>query len=116
MLSFFSACAQSEEGILQLSPEKFISNLNADTNAVLIDVRTPQEYKQGHIKNAVNIDVLDTAAFASQTESLDKSKTVYLYCRSGRRSNNAARDLVSRGFNCVDMKGGILAYKGELVK
>ena len=72
----------------------------------LVDVRTPGEYTQGHIENAININVYDKA-FATKTDVLDKSKPVYVYCRSGVRSMKAAKNLKNRGFNVVNLNGGI---------
>ena len=72
----------------------------------LVDVRTPGEYTQGHLENAVNINVFDKA-FISKAETLDKSKPVYVYCKSGGRSMKAANMLKSNGFNVVNLNGGI---------
>ena len=72
----------------------------------LVDVRTPGEYTQGHIENAININVYDKA-FATKTAALDKTKPVYVYCRSGARSMKAAGMLKSNGFNVVNLNGGI---------
>jgi rhodanese-related sulfurtransferase len=72
----------------------------------LVDVRTPGEYTQGHIENAININVY-AKDFAVKTNSLDKSKPVYVYCRSGARSMKAANNLKSRGYNVVNLNGGI---------
>lgn len=72
----------------------------------LVDVRTPGEYAQGHIENAININVYD-GAFGTKSAKLDKSKPVYVYCRSGARSMKAAGKLKSQGFNVVNLNGGI---------
>ena len=72
----------------------------------LVDVRTPGEFNQGRIQNAVNINVYDKE-FVSKTNALDKSKPVYVYCRSGVRSMKAANSLKNRGFNVVNLNGGI---------
>jgi len=72
----------------------------------LVDVRSPGEYTQGHIENAININVYDKA-FTTKTDALDKSKPVYVYCRSGSRSMKAANNLKNRGFNVVNLNGGI---------
>src|SRR5690606_30381116 len=80
-------------------------------DAILIDVRTPGEYAEGHMENARNIDWYD-ADFVEQFESVDKEKTVYLYCRSGRRSAEAKKKLKSLGFeNVVNLEGGYDAVK-----
>ena len=73
----------------------------------LVDVRTANEFKNGHIKNAVNIDFFNATGFKKAFEKMAKDKPVYLYCRSGARSQKAARRLVDMGFTqIVDLKGG----------
>ena len=73
----------------------------------LVDVRTANEYKGGHIKNALNVDFFSATNFRNAFEKMDKDKPVYLYCRSGARSQKAARKLVDMGFTKIyDLKGG----------
>jgi rhodanese-related sulfurtransferase len=73
----------------------------------LVDVRTANEFKGGHIKNAVNVDFFNSGGFKKFFEKMDKTKPVYLYCRSGARSQKAARRLVDMGFSQIyDLKGG----------
>lgn len=77
----------------------------------LLDVRTPSEYEKGHLKGAKNINFYD-ADFATHTAVLDKTKPVFVYCRSGARSAGAARKLKELGFlEVVDLHHGILAWK-----
>lgn len=77
----------------------------------LVDVRTPNEYNSGHIKNAKNIDFF-AASFESQFEKLDKEKPLYIYCRSGARSKKASNKLLAMGFTEIyDLKGGYLNWK-----
>lgn len=76
----------------------------------LIDVRTPLEYQQGHIDDAVNMNVNDEK-FVRQIETLNKDKPVYLYCKMGGRSNRAAELLKSKGFTQIyDYSGGYLDW------
>ncbi|MBT8280015.1 MAG: rhodanese-like domain-containing protein [Muriicola sp.] len=78
----------------------------------LVDVRTSREFKGGHIARAVNIDYFKGKAFVDAFEKMDKTKPVYLYCRSGNRSLKAANKLINMGFDKVyDLKGGILKWK-----
>lgn len=73
----------------------------------LVDVRTAKEFKGGHIKNALNIDFFNSSGFNRSFEKMDKEKPVYLYCRSGARSQKAAKKLVAMGFSQIyDLKGG----------
>lgn len=80
-------------------------------NVQLVDVRTANEYGSGHIKNAKNIDFFKAASFTKSFEKLDNTKPIYLYCRSGARSQKAARKLIAMGFsNIYDLKGGYSAW------
>jgi len=77
----------------------------------LVDVRTSKEFKDGHIKNAMNINFYNAGSFSKAFEKMDKSKPVYLYCRSGARSQKAARKLVNMGFSHIyDLKGGYMRW------
>ena len=80
----------------------------------LLDVRRPAEYEESHIKGATLANWEDRASFESHAEHLDKDKPVYVYCRSGKRSSDAANFLSEQGFkNVVNLEGGILGWKGE---
>lgn len=76
----------------------------------LIDVRTPAEFKEGYIENAILID-FKAKNFKTKVQELDKNKSVYLYCRSGRRSALASTILKDLGFKeIIDLEGGYLAW------
>ena len=77
----------------------------------LVDVRTPEEYAEGHIEGARNIDVFDDDFLEEAQKSLDKSRPVAVYCRSGKRSADAARKLSANGFQVTNLEGGIIAWK-----
>jgi len=96
------------------------TNLNLKLGDIqLIDVRTPKEYSEGHLKGAVNINFHDDD-FIVQMSKLDKDKEIYIYCRSGSRSGRAASKLKEQGFTKIfDLQGGIKNWnaKGlEIVK
>lgn len=77
----------------------------------LVDVRTAREYSGGHIGKAINIDLFHGGSFKQSFEKLDKSKPVYLYCRSGSRSKKAARKIIEMGFEKVyDLRGGYMYW------
>lgn len=79
----------------------------------LIDVRTLEEYEQGHIKNALLVDYFSDD-FKDQINRLDKSKPVYFYCRSGRRSAKASKISSKLGFKEIyNVKGGYLAWVAD---
>lgn len=80
----------------------------------LVDVRTEQEYGNGHLKEAILINIQGQDFTTKATQQLDKQKPVIIYCKSGRRSMQAAQILVNEGFETVyNMKGGILAWQAE---
>jgi rhodanese-related sulfurtransferase len=80
-----------------------------------LDVRHADEYADGHIKGAINID--NDVIGANKLEELpDKEQTIYVYCRSGNRSKQAAKKLVSLGYTDVIEIGGIIDWKGDIVK
>lgn len=97
-----------------VNAEQFATAL-ATQQPQIIDARTPEEFQQGHIPGAQNIDVKSNE-FDTQISKLDKSRLVAVYCRSGRRSKMAAERLVSAGFNVVELDGGILSWEGEIAK
>lgn len=95
----------------EVAVEKFESLLQATPNAYVIDVRTPGEYAEGYLKNAVNIDV-NSSSFETEIQKLDTAKTVFVYCLAGSRSASAARYMRQLGFKTVyEMQGGILKWK-----
>ncbi len=78
---------------------------------VLLDVRSPEEFAEGHIPNAVNLDV-NGEDFEREIQKLDSAKTYYAYCQAGVRSTRACSKLQQRGFkNLVNLKDGYSAYK-----
>lgn len=96
-----------------VSPEKFQSMENGDPKGYLLDVRQPDEYAAGHLKGAHLLNWLDQDSFMKEADSIDKGKTIYVYCRSGRRSNEAAGYLAGQGYKVIDMDGGILAWEKD---
>jgi len=87
------------------------AELIADTNVVVLDVRTVDEFKEGHIEGAVNIDQAQSDFIEQVKAAIPTDKTIAVYCRSGRRSANAAGKLAAEGYKCVNLKGGIIAWK-----
>ena len=87
------------------------SELVADTNVVVLDVRTTAEFTEGHIKGAILIDQGLSDFIEKAKAALPIDKKIAVYCRSGRRSANAAGRLADIGYKCVNLKGGILAWK-----
>ena len=120
VLSFnFISCAQStsakkSDKFSLIAPQELKEKLGEDIQ--LIDVRTPQEFAEGHLKGAILIDYTQSD-FMNRMSKLDKSKDLYIYCRSGNRSGKASRKLESMGFPKVyDLKGGILNWNQNNMK
>ncbi|WP_299457922.1 rhodanese-like domain-containing protein [uncultured Microscilla sp.] len=89
--------------------------LKNDQRVQLLDVRSPGEFQSGHIPKARNINVM-TPKFKNQLQGLDKSKTYYVYCRSGMRSTKACKIMAKEGFEQVyNLKGGIMGWGGKVV-
>lgn len=86
--------------------------LQGGQNVVLLDVRTPEEYKEEHIEGATLISLGELAQKLSLLES-QKSKKIIVYCRSGNRSISASRILAENGFTPLNLKGGINDWKSE---
>ncbi len=82
-------------------------------NGILVDVRTPEEFAQGNIEGAANIDFLNSD-FETKIQELDKSTPIYLYCRSGNRSGQSMKKMKALGFTEVyNLMGGYKAWSAQ---
>jgi rhodanese-related sulfurtransferase len=107
---------QLEKAVVELPPDEFSSKLSSTTNAVLIDVRKPEEVAEGKIDGAVNIDYTDSS-FPQKIAELDKSKPYFVYCKSGKRSSDAAQQMEKLGFeNIFVLEGGYAQWLEHEVK
>lgn len=96
-----------------LSAEAFNEKINKDSKGIILDVRTDEEFNEGHLKNAILINFLNDN-FEEKINQLEKNKTIYLYCRSGNRSAKAAEILIKNGFqNIYELDGGIMAWENN---
>ena len=92
-----------------LSVSEF-SNKVAETGVITLDVRTPGEFNEGHIKGALLVD-FQSGNFENEVASLDKSKTYAVYCRSGSRSGQAVKVMSEAGFtNIYNLNGGVIDW------
>ncbi len=88
--------------------------LAQDTNAVVVDVRTKDEVSEGHLSNALHIDIYGGAVFLEAIKKLDPNKNYYAYCRSGSRSAQACAVMQSVGINnTYNLLGGFIEWDGE---
>ena len=85
--------------------------LLTDSNVVLLDVRTQSEFEEGHLRDAILIDVKTDSFMMAARDRLPKEKIIAVYCRSGRRSVAAAERLAADGYQVVNLKGGIQSWK-----
>lgn len=106
-LNVSSACSQQ---VFENADVETFAELINTTDAQLLDVRTADEYAEGHIEGALNIDVKQGDFMQLAKERLNKGQSVAVYCRSGRRSANAANQLTKEGFKVVNLEGGIMAW------
>lgn len=101
--------------MLNLTQEQWKERLSNDDNAIILDVRTHDEFAGGRIPNAVNIDIYQGQGFVYKVDELDKSKNFYVYCMSGARSAQACMVLNQLGVeNAYNLMGGIMQWNGEV--
>lgn len=97
----------------ELSFFEFDTSLKSDSNYIIVDVRTPKEYRNGHMKNAVNVSYFGTV-FTDSIKKLDRSKTIYMYCQTQHRSPLASKKMKKLGFKkIVDLKGGFTKWENN---
>ncbi len=82
----------------------------------IVDVRSTTEYAEGHLPNAINIDVNNKSFEVIAEKQLKKKKPVAVYCRSGKRSKIAAGKLAAKGFKVYELDKGIVKWDGEIEK
>ena len=108
-LGLTTACGQQN---FENADVQEFAELIADSNVVVLDVRTAAEFAEGHIQGAILIDQGQSDFMEKAKATLPAGKTIAVYCRSGRRSANAAGRLADVGYKCVNLKGGIIAWQG----
>jgi rhodanese-related sulfurtransferase len=111
MLIACQASAGIVENLSAAQARLLIDTHQGDSNFVILDVRTPAEYQQGHISGAL-LNNYKAPSFSQNLDKLDRSKTFLVYCRSGNRSRGAVKIMVAKGFtNIFHMSGGILDWQ-----
>ena len=108
-LGLTTACGQQN---FENADVQEFAELIADSNVVVLDVRTAAEFAEGHIQGAVLIDQGQSDFMEKAKATLPTDKTIAVYCRSGHRSANVAGRLADVGYKCVNLKGGIIAWQG----
>lgn len=98
-----------------LTQVEWQEQLQNDPDAVIIDVRTFAEVQQGYIPNSKHIDIYNGQEFIDEIMKLDKSKSYYVYCRSGGRSGQACSFMNEAGFEkAYNLIGGFMQWQGEI--
>jgi thioredoxin len=111
--TIISCNGQTSKNIKDIDPKAFSEKITATPNAQIIDVRTPQEFAAGHIDNALNINWLGDD-FVVNAEKLDKTKPVFVYCKTSNRSPQAAAKLEELGFKTIyNLQGGLLKWDAD---
>lgn len=112
LLMAFTAIA--EAGYRQITQEEALRIMEEAEDCVILDVRTPEEYGEGHIPGAINVPN-ETIGTDEIPELPELAQTILVYCRSGRRSKQAAEKLANLGYTQVLEFGGIITWPGEIV-
>lgn len=112
LCSLYGCSSAQTEGFTSLTVEEYAKAIE-DTTIVRLDVRTAEEYADGHIANTINIDVLKDDFESKAKAALPKDKVIAVNCRSGKRSKNAAKILVKNDFKVIELDEG---YNGWVNK
>jgi rhodanese-related sulfurtransferase len=101
---------------MNISQQEWVEQFEDDNNALILDVRTEDEWSEGIIPNAILIDINKGQDFIHQIEELDKSKNYYVYCRSGARSAKACEIMNELGIDITyNLVGGFMQWEGDIV-
>ena len=117
-LTLLSSCGTrtgSSAGYRQISMDEAVKTMKDEENYIILDVRRPDEYSEGHIPGAINVPNEEIGS-AEIAELPNKSQLILVYCRSGRRSKEASEKLVKLGYTDIVEIGGIQDYEGEIQK
>jgi len=110
---FVSSCNSSSDADITVAPTVFSEKIIANPNALILDVRTPQEFAEGHIDKAQNID-WNAGEFEQMMQAVPREQEILLYCKGGGRSAGALVKLQEMGFtNITELKGGMMAWNNE---
>ena len=118
LLLFLAGCTASNEqenSYRQISMDEAVTMMEEESGYIILDVRTPEEFRERHIPNAINIPN-ETIGSEDIQELPDKDQLILVYCRSGRRSKLAAQSLADLGYTNIREFGGILDWPYEVVQ
>ena len=115
LLSSCTSSGGSSNSYRQISMGEAVKMMKDEKNYIILDVRTPEEYLEGHIPGAINVPNEEIGT-AEISELPDKSQLILVYCRSGRRSKEASQKLLGLGYTNIVEFGGINDWNGEIEK
>ena len=113
-----TSCTQKQiksDGYRRITMDEATRMMEAESDYVILDVRRPDEYAEGHIPGAINVPN-ESIGDTKISELPYKNQLILVYCRSGRRSKEAAEKLVKLGYTNIVEFGGILDWKGKIEK
>ena len=114
LLSGCAAQVQKEQSYRQINMDEAIAMMEAESDYIILDVRTPEEFGEKHIPGAINV-ANETIGSEEIPELPDKDQLILVYCRSGNRSKQASEKLVALGYTNIIEFGGINDWPGEVV-
>ena len=114
LLSGCATQAQKEQSYRQINMDEAIAMMEAESDYIILDVRTPEEFSEKHIPGAINI-ANETIGSEEIPELPDKDQLILVYCRSGNRSKQASEKLVALGYTNIVEFGGINDWPGEAI-
>ncbi|MGM9597040.1 MAG: rhodanese-like domain-containing protein [Eubacteriales bacterium] len=114
MLTGCAGAVNQTNSYRQISMDEAVAMMAGESGYIILDVRTPEEFAEKHIPNAINVPN-ETIGTDEISQLPDKDQLIMVYCRSGRRSKEAAEKLVKLGYTNIVEFGGIIDWKGETV-
>jgi rhodanese-related sulfurtransferase len=115
ILDFVFRIFEKNNRIMDLSQQEWTTQLENDNNAVILDVRTEEEWNEGIIPGALMNDIYKGQGFVCRLEELDKNKNFYVYCKAGGRSAQACNIMNQMGFkNTYNLVGGFMNWAGKV--
>lgn len=114
LLAGCGAPVEKESGYRQINMDEALAVMEAESGYIILDVRTPEEFGDGHIPGAINVPN-ETIVSGEIPELPDKEQLILVYCRSGNRSKQASEKLAALGYTNIVEFGGIRDWPGEVV-
>ena len=114
LMLLFAGCSKQEASYQQISMAEAKDRMLQSSDYMIVDVRTVEEYNEGHIPGAINIP--NESITAAPSELPDKDQVLYVYCRSGNRSKQASSKLAKLGYTNIYEMGGISSWPDEIEK